>query len=92
MNTDLKLWYNDSDWVVAASPEDAWKVLEESTGLTRKDFDMTEERERQDFWIEWTKPVPMMAHEDQPLDEAPRKTPTEIVADHGRGYVGSSEW
>lgn len=88
----LRLWYNDSDWVVAASPEDAWKALEEATGLTIKDFDLTEARALNGFWREQTKPLSMLEYEGQPLADAPKKMPAEIVAAHGRGYFGSSEW
>jgi hypothetical protein len=53
--------------VVAASPEDAWEVLREETGLTAEDFDLTEEQMGR-FWVEWH------------------------MAEHGRGYVGSSDF
>lgn len=90
--TMLKLWYNDSDWVVASDPDDAWRVLEEVSGMRPVDYGVTDESERREFWMEQTRDLAMPEHDEQPLAEAPRKTPAEIVAQHGRGYVGSSEW
>jgi hypothetical protein len=85
----LKLWYNESDWVIAKDPDDAWAVLTEQTGLTRADFD---KGDASDFWKEWTRPLAIHDGDAPPSMNAPRKTPEQWIAEKGRGYIGSSEW
>lgn len=88
---ELKLWYNDSDYVIAESPEDAWAVLEATMGVKPSDFSPGCAPE----WEERTKPLSILIDETGSLTDSGNsitKTPAEWVAEKGRGWLCTTEY
>jgi hypothetical protein len=81
----LTLFHNDCDWVVAASPEDAFAVCKEF-GMEPPDDAPWEQ------WEPWGEERPLtMTFVDEPGDEKTTLTGAEWAA-KGRGYLGSTEY
>ncbi len=85
---NLKVYFNDNDWVVASSEEDAWAVWCENTGEKREDFE-------DDFSFD---PLPdthvLSMGWDEGDDEPALLTMTcqEWTVKCGRGFLGSWDY
>lgn len=78
---DLFVYYNDMEWIIASSPEDAFCVLEEmGAGFTEG------ERSDPDYWVKCDPNRIWTCTERDGSEET--KTYKEWVIEKGRGYLG----
>lgn len=79
----LKVWTNDADLVIAETPEEATKIVVESEDLyTLSDATAMP-------WEELTEPIVWREDESDPIATAPRKTPEQLIAEYGPGYLAA---
>lgn len=83
----LKLYWNDTDWVIAESPEEAVELWLTFCGY--KDADREQCRDEAGEFEEWAKPtIKWQDDEDEPHYEI---TVADLIAKLGKGYAGSTE-
>lgn len=79
----LAIWCDETDWVIAASAEDALAVWVEMCGERDEDLDPFER------WPD-DKPLTIVAGEDP--DAKTTMLPREWIAQEGRGWLCSTEY
>ncbi len=93
--SELHVFANDCEWVVARDVDDAWAVWTEAIGADPKDLKEEDPFEQ----LPDDKPVTMHANAAGEVAEvgepgvAPlTQTAAEWAARHGRGYLGTTEY
>lgn len=87
----LKIWTNDTEYVIAESADEAIQIASDLTGVPIGDY-------AEDVWYARPddKPFTFVYEEDYEYRGSPERrethTSAEWVALHGRGYFACSEW
>lgn len=82
---DLHVFSNDCEWYVAANLDDALAAQRENTGFSEEDQDREE-------WGQLDDDFPLAVRLDEDDEPAVTKTCREWAADHGRGFLCSTEF
>jgi len=80
----LKIWFNDTDWVVAESDSEAMSIWLEWTGEQAADY------ASEMIWTEWDKPLQI--HDYDGSGDIIERDPSHWIAVNGKGVLCTTEY
>lgn len=87
--SDLKVWHNHHDWVIATTPEDASKIIQDACGFSN------EELADYSNWFSYRdeESLTMAVEIDtEPYFEMKTQSCRKWCKENGRGMLGSTEY
>jgi hypothetical protein len=84
MMTDLQLWHDETDFVIAETADEALRLWCDWTRLTPAD------REAEDVFEPWPTAT-IIWSEECGYDENKKRAVADLIAENGKGFLGSTE-